>query len=103
MVTGGVVTTGVTGVGGVTTEAAQTGRVTLFVSNVTAPLRANKRPLIEAPVVAVTEVKAMILPANVELVPRVAEEPTSQKTLQACAPLSRMTLLDGAVVKVDPL
>jgi hypothetical protein len=33
--------------------------------------------------------------------PRVAELPTCQKTLQACAPLVRITELDAAVIKVE--
>jgi hypothetical protein len=37
----------------------------------------------------------------VELVPRVAELPICQKTLQAWAPLMRTTLLLAAVVRVD--
>ncbi|KRD21322.1 hypothetical protein ASE41_14635 [Streptomyces sp. Root264] len=45
---------------------------------------------------------AMMVPTKVELVPRVAELPTFQNTLQGCAPLTRMTLLAEAVVSVDP-
>ena len=47
------------------------------------------------------EVKAKTVPANDVLVPRVAELPTCQNTLQACAPLIRLTALEGAVIKVE--
>ena len=33
----------------------------------------------------------------------VAELPTCQKTLQGCAPLTRLTTLDGAVIRVEPI
>lgn len=55
----------------------------VFVSSVTAPFLANKRPFIVAPVVAVTLVKARTVPSKVELVPSVAELPICQNTLQA--------------------
>ena len=44
----------------------------------------------------------MIVPRKVEPVPSVAELPTCQKTLQAWAPLIRLTLLADAVVSVEP-
>ena len=50
---------------------------------VTAPFLAKRRPLTVELVLAVIEVKAKTLPRRVEPVPRVAEEPTCQKTLQA--------------------
>ena len=55
----------------------------VLVSRVTAPFRASNLPLIDAAVVAVMEVRAMIVPTNTEPVPSVAELPTCQKTLQA--------------------
>jgi hypothetical protein len=73
-----------------------------FVSSVTAPFLASARPSIATPVVTVIEVKARIDPANVEFVPRVAELPTCQKTLQDWAPFISNTLLPDAVVSVDP-
>jgi len=89
-----------TGAGGATTTV---GAHTLFVivleSSVTVPVRATSEPLIVAPVVAVIDDKATMCPAKFELVPSVAEDPTCQKTLQACAPLVRITLLPLAVVK----
>ena len=63
--------------------AIQVGTVIVFISSVTAPLLANKRPFIVAPVVAVTLVKARIVPSKVEFVPSVAELPICQNTLQA--------------------
>lgn len=75
--------------------------VFVFVSNVTAPLRARRRPWKVAPVVAVIEVSARTLPTNRVPVPKVAELPICQTILQACAPLTRRTLLLEAVVGVD--
>ena len=97
----GVCTGGGVGVG--VTAKLQTGFVTELVSSVTAPLRARRRPFMEAPVVAVIEVKAIRVPKKLELVPRVADEPTCQKILQACAPLIRLILLPDAVVRVEPI
>src|SRR5438270_531721 len=65
--------------------AAHMGRLTVLLSSVTAPLRASSRPITEAPVWAVMEVSAMIVPTNTELVPSVAELPTCQNTLHAWA------------------
>ena len=41
----------------------------------------------------------MTVPTKLEPVPSVAELPTCQKTLQACAPLVRLTGLADAVVE----
>lgn len=73
---------------------------TLFESSVTAPLRANRCPEIEAPVVAVMDASARTVPTNVEFVPNVAELVTSQNTLQLLAPLISETLLELAVVRL---
>lgn len=81
----------------------QTDLVMTLWSNVTAPLRASARPSIAALVVTVMAVRARMLPLKKELVPRVAELPTCQNTLQACAPLMSETLLDEAVVRVEPI
>jgi len=80
---------------------AQLALVIVFVSNVTAPLRASRRPWKVAPVVAVIEVNARTLPTNREPVTKVAELPICQTTLQACAPFTRRTLLLDAVINVD--
>jgi hypothetical protein len=46
--------------------------------------------------------KAMMVPAKVVVVSSVAELPTCQKTLQACAPLVSRTVEPGAVMSVLP-
>jgi hypothetical protein len=69
---------------------------------VTAPFRASTRPWTVTPVFNDADVSAMIVPVKSEPDPRVAELPTCQKTLQACAPFSRSTVLLEAVISVDP-
>lgn len=101
VVSGGTVVVVVVGVV-VVTGGAQVGIVTVFVSRVTAPLIANRRPSTVASVVAVMSVSANRFPRNTELVPRVAELPTCQKTLHACVPLINATVLDDDVISVDP-
>ncbi len=81
----------------------QVGIVIELDSRVTPPVWAKMRPLTVAPVFRVTEVSANMVPAKFVVVPRVAELPTCQKTLHACAPFSNTTLLDEAVVRVEPL
>ncbi|HUQ54804.1 MAG TPA: hypothetical protein VM306_04085 [Lentzea sp.] len=49
---------------------------------------------------AVIDVNAMIVPTKSELVPRVAELPTCQNTLQALAPLIKLMVLLEAVINV---
>ena len=76
----------------------------VLLANVTAPVRANALPFSAAPVVTVTDAWAMIVPLKVVLVPRVAELPTCQKTLEATAPpMSATALLPAAVVSVLPI
>jgi hypothetical protein len=82
--------------------AAHVETLIVLSSNVTAPLRASIRPLTVAPVFRVIEVRAMRVPTKLVVVPRVADEPTCQKTLHACAPFSSTTLLPEAVVSVEP-
>nr|WP_246507058.1 hypothetical protein [Actinocrinis puniceicyclus] len=77
-----------------------TGRVTVLVSSDTCPLRASSLPVMLAPVVAVMDVRARMLPLKVEFVPSVAELPTCQNTLHACAPLISATLLAEPVIRV---
>lgn len=43
----------------------------------------------------------MMVPTKAVLVPKVAEVPTCQKTLQGLAPLARTTLESVAVIRVD--
>ena len=77
------------------------GWVNVLVSSVTAPFRAKARPCTVAPVVTVIEVSARMLPTNTELVPNVAELPTCQNTLQACAALINDTLLPELVMRLE--
>ena len=73
-------------------------------ANVTAPVRASALPLSAAPVVTVMDACARMVPLKIVLVPRVAELPTCQKTLEATAPPIRTTaLLPAAVVSVLPI
>jgi hypothetical protein len=83
--------------------AAHAGPVKVLLSNDTCPFRAKARPCTTVPVVTEIDVNAMIVPLNDEFVPRVAELPTCQKTLQAWAPLMRLTLLADAVMSVDAI
>jgi hypothetical protein len=62
---------------------AQLGTVMVSSSRVTAPLRASTRPVMVSPVCTAMEVRAKMVPTNVELVLRVAELPTCQKMLHA--------------------
>ena len=55
---------------------AQSGRVIVLLSRVTAPVLARRRPAMVAPVLAVIEVWARTVPIRTELVPSVAELPT---------------------------
>lgn len=57
---------------------AQPGIVKTLVSSATCPFRASALPWTVVPVVAVMEVRARMLPLNVEAMPRVAELPTCQ-------------------------
>ena len=67
---------------GVTGGTAHTEMATVLESIVTAPFRARALPDTFAPVLRVMLVSARIFPTNVVVVPRVAELPTCQKTLQ---------------------
>jgi hypothetical protein len=82
--------------------AAHVDTLTTLSSRVTAPFRARTRPFTVAPVLRVAELSAMIVPLMALVVPSVAELPTCQKILQACAPFSKTTLLLEAVVSVEP-
>ena len=87
---------------GVALAVTQLERVIVFVSSVTAPFRARSRPSMNAPVVAVIESSAMMVPLKLDPVPRVAELPICQNTLQACAPPEKTMLLPLMVVSVEP-
>ena len=59
--------------------------------SVTLPLRASALPYTVTLSASVIEVRAMIVPTNVDPVPRAAELPICQKTLQGLAPLIKLT------------
>ena len=82
---------------------AQLDVVIVLVSMVTAPSRASSLPWIVAPVFAVMDAKAMMVPTKRGPVPSVAEEPTCQKTLHACAPLTSRTVVFDSVISVEPI
>ena len=75
----------------------------MLVSRLTAALRASRRPLNVAAVLAVIDVSAITVPTKVEPVPNVADEPTCQKTLQAWAPLTSATLVPEPLISVEPI
>jgi len=80
----------------------QLGRVMVLVSRLTWPVRASTRPFTVVPVCTDAEVCARMVPTKVVFVPRVAELPTSKKTLHGEAPLISLTVLLDAVIRVDP-
>jgi hypothetical protein len=80
----------------------QLGAVITSSSRVTAPLRASTRPMMVSAVCTVIDVRARMVPTKVELVVRVAELPTCQKTLQAWAPSVRRTVVPVSVMRVEP-
>jgi hypothetical protein len=73
----------------------------VLLSSVTAPLRASNCPVMDAPVFAVMLVNAYTCPMKVEFTPIVAELPTRQYTLQACAPLANVMVLSTDVIAVE--
>src|SRR5450830_1392618 len=83
-------------------DAAHVGRVMVFVSRVTVPLRASARPSRVAVVARVMDVSAMMVPRKVTPVPSDAELPTCQNTLQAWAPLVRVTTLPFPTIRSEP-
>ncbi len=80
---------------------AQVGTLIVSSSRVTAPLRARARPVMVAACCTVIELRARMVPTKTDDVLRVAELPTFQKTLQAWAPLARMTELPTSVISVE--
>jgi hypothetical protein len=72
----------------------------MAVSIVTAPPRAKTRPSIITPAPTVIDTAARMLPRNAESAPSVAELPSCQKTLQAWAVPTRLTMLFAAVMTV---
>jgi hypothetical protein len=70
---------------------------------VTGPFNANSPPSTVTPAFNEIDISARILSAKIVEAPSVAEDPTCQKTLHACAPLMRMTTVAVAVVSLDPI
>lgn len=81
--------------------AAHVDRLIESLINVTSPFRASTRPFTVTPLFTVIEVSARMVPAKIELDPRVAELVTCQNTLQGCAPLMKLTVLEEAVTRSD--
>lgn len=100
IVDGGGVGVGL-GVGELET-AAQVGTVTVLVSKVTSPVLASNLPSTTALVPRVILVDARIVPWKLDPLPSVAELPTCQKTLHACAPFSKIISLAEADVSPEP-
>jgi hypothetical protein len=71
--------------------------------SVTDPFNAYSPPATITPAFNEIDSSARMLPAKVVAAPSVAKDPTCQKTLQACAPLIKMTPVAVAVVNVDPI
>ncbi len=82
---------------------AYRGLVMMLLSSVTAPTCASALPSSDTPVVIVIEAYAIIVPLKTEVVPRVAELPTTQKMLLAWAPPVSMIWLPVRVVRVDAI
>jgi hypothetical protein len=73
----------------------------VLVFKVTAPFRANSWPWMLDPFFALIEILASTDPTKEELVPKDADVPTCQKTLQAWAPPVKIIELAVAVVSVE--
>ena len=95
-----VVAAAVVVVAGGANVAHPVGALIVLASKVTAPLRAKRRPVTVAPVVAEIDVSAITVPTIVDPVPRVAELTTCQKTLHGLAPLISDTTLLEPVINV---
>lgn len=80
--------------------AHPTGTWITFDCSVTSPVLARSRPVTVAPVEAVIDWAARIVPWNAALVPRLAELPTCQNTLQALAPPVMMMFVAEPMVKL---
>jgi hypothetical protein len=77
--------------------------LTLLVSSVTDPLKANTPPFEMAAVFNVTEIAAKMFPTKKLPVPKVAELPTCQYTLEGNAPPVSRMLEPVAVTKELPI
>ena len=85
----------------VAVEVEHVDLVIVSLIKVTSPFRASARPSTVTPLAIVIDVRAMMVPPNVEPDPRVAELVTCQKTLQGWPPLMKRTELDDAVMRSD--
>ena len=85
------------------TWAAHVCGVTTSSLSVTAAFNAYSPPATVTPLLSEIEVKARTVPAKIVVVPSVADEPTCQNTLHACAPLMRTTDDSVSVIRVDPI
>ena len=91
-----VVVRALVGVGG-DEKLTMSGVVTTSLANVTAPIPiARARPSIELPAPTVMAPLAMMFPENDAVAPIVTAPSTSQKTLEACAPLIKSIALEAA-------
>ena len=81
--------------------ACSTQFVKVFPKRVTAPVCAIVFPVIATPVPRETEAYALMTPWNIDVDPRVTEDPIFQKTLQGAAVPIKTTCDDDAVVKVS--
>ena len=67
------------------------------------PDPANNLPVTAAPLFTVMLTAARMFPLKLQVVPRVAELPTCQKTFFAWAPPLRTILVPGPMVSVDAI
>ena len=81
--------------------AAHVELVIVLLLSDTRPVWASTRPWTVAAEFTVMLVSAMIVPTNDELLPSVAELPTCQNTLQACAPPESVIVFDVAVTRSE--
>lgn len=86
---------------GTTTASSLAVPVMVVLSSVTTPYRAIRRPSTADEAAAVIEVNAIRLPIRTELLPRLADVPTCQKTLLALAIPARTTREKLPVVKMS--
>jgi hypothetical protein len=86
----------------VTTTHSSCGTI-LSLIKVTAPLSAYSPPLTLTLSRSEIEVRASMLPLNLVELPKVADDPIWNNTLQARAPSIKTTDADEAVVRVEPI
>lgn len=72
-------------------------------SKVTAPVSAMSEPSTDAPVWAVMDACANIIPLNADATPSDAEDPTCQMTLHSWAPFNNVTVAPAETVRLEPI